>query len=87
MDRELLRRRFTASLQQALLEGNLSVADLARSTGIPYRTLHDWAEGNACPHLGDPRREVLANALGRSLAWMNGLDEEATDDANRAADE
>ena len=76
---------FVARLQQEVLQHNLSLAWLAGKSGVPATTLSDWVNGKHCPLLGDPRRKAVAKALGRPLAWMNGLDEEASN-ASRPKD-
>jgi hypothetical protein len=67
-----LRWRFVAQLQREILARNIDVRKLAEATGLNYSTLSSWVEGEHCPRLGDPARERVANALGRSLSWMNG---------------
>ena len=76
---------FIPRFQETVLRKNTNLPDLSRKTGIPLRTLRAWNAGERSPRVGDPRRIIIARALGRSIAWMNGFDKEASSDA-RAKD-
>jgi len=73
---------FVPRLQEAMLEANCTAPQLARKTRIPASTIRAWHRGEFCPRLGDPRRAKVAKALGKTVAWINGvIDEEARDNA------
>jgi len=70
---------FVTRLQEVMLKRNLSTARVAELTDIPVRTIQGWITERHCPRLGDHRRQLVATALRVPLAWMNGLDQEASD--------
>ena len=70
---------FVPRLQEAMLEKNWTAADVAARTRIPISTISAWQRGESCPRLGDPRRKKVARAMGKTVGWINGVDEEATD--------
>jgi len=78
---------FVTRLQEVMLKRNLSIAQVAEKTHIPTRTMQGWITERHCPRLGDPRRKQVAKALRVPLAWMNGLDQEASDVDDRNDDQ
>lgn len=69
-------------VQQAIEESGLSMSEIGRRLGISPQSVRAWKIGKAMPSLD--RLSDLASATGKSLAWLQGVEEspEATNDDN-----